>query len=160
MHQRILSVTILAVLLSLVVVACGGGDDEEQAAAAASHFTVAPAAPLAGGITRQEGNIIDFTIIVSDGPTIGQSQLHYTTAPASIPSEITFNVGQTVNFTLQPDDPTSGFKHNFTVSSLGISEVIKYGQPTTFTYTFDKPDNFRFFNVIDSRMWGTITVVE
>ena len=67
---------------------------------------------------------------------------------------MTFRVGQIVNFTLVPP-PESRMTHTFTVSELGINEYVKYGKPTTFTYTFDRPGTFRLINILELGEGGT-----
>ena len=102
MHQRVLSVAILAGLLSLAAVACGGGDDQEAPASAAP--TAAPpeetAASGRGGNPNiggfiQEGDTVDLTVHISELVSpIGRQE-----GKDFEPSEMTFKVGQAVNFT-------------------------------------------------------------
>ena len=170
MIKPLAAIALLAVISSLAAVACGGSDDEEAPAAAPA--AVAPE-PTPGPATleklppsvdlSQEGDTLEFTIYVSSN--VAQSSMTNpmwgavpTGLPGYIPSELTFRLGQTVNITLQPDDPSS--KHSFTAPSLGINEIVKYGQAVSFTYTFDKTGLFHVFDTVDNRMTGTITVVE
>ena len=170
MHQRVLSVAILTGLLSLAVVACGGGDDQEAPAAAAptaappEETTPAAAAEVEIPISvdlSQEGDTVDLTVHISELVSpIGRQE-----GKDFEPSEITFKVGQAVNFTLVPP-PESKMTHSFTVFALGINKLVKYGNPTTFTFTFDKPGTFKLISTLQGyvvgsdRMKGTITVVE
>ena len=167
MVKPLAAIAMLAGIASLAAVACGG--DEEETAAAAATVRVGPsgAAATEEQITAsvdlsQEGDVIDFTIIVSDEVSVsarpGIFGSRVMGVPGFVPTELTFKVGQTVNFTLQPDDPTT--KHSFTAPALGINEIVKYGQAVYFTYTFDKPGLFHFFDTVDQPMTGTITVVE
>ena len=165
MHQQVLSVAILVGLLSLAAVACGGGGDQEAPAAAAP--AAAPPAETTNGETpvsvdlSQEGDTVDLTVHITENITpIGRVE-----GEDFKPSEMTFKVGQAVNFTLVPP-PESKLTHSFTVLALGINKLVKFGNPTTFTFTFDKSGTFNFLStlqgyVVDKvRMKGTITVVE
>lgn len=168
MHQRVLSVAILAGLLSLAAVACGGGDDQEAPASAAP--TAAPPEETAAAAEvetpisvdlSQEGDTVDLTVHISELVSpIGRQE-----GKDFEPSEMTFKVGQAVNFTLMPL-PESKMTHSFTVFALGINKLVKYGNPTTFTFTFDKPGTFKLISTLQgyvvgsNRMKGTITVVE
>ena len=171
MVKQLAAIAILASIVVLAAVTCGGGDDEEAPSAAPA--AVGTAGPSGGEGTKeqsttsvdlsQEGDAIDFTIIVSDAVSEGAVTHPYMGAipqgvPGYIPSELTFSLGQTVNFTLQPDDPTT--KHSFTSPSLGISQTVKFGRPVSFTYTFDKTGLFHVFDTVDNQMTGTITAVE
>ena len=160
MVKSLVAVAILVGIVALAAVGCGGGDDEEAApppptAAAAPAADSGASQPV--GITRREGNVIDFTIILSEG-TSPTTVLGYFTEAGFDPKDMVFKVGQSVNFTVQNSNPDARSKHTFTVFSLGINEPIKYGQPTNFTFTFDKPRRFPYYSATDSRATGTITV--
>ena len=144
MVKSLVAIAILVGIFAVAAVACGGGGDEKAtppppAAAAAPASDSGASQPV--GITRQEGNVIDFTLILSEGssPT---TVTGYLREAGYEPKDMTFKVGQTVNFTVRNSNPNATTKHTFTVFSLGIDEAIKWGQTTTFTFTFDKPGRF------------------
>ena len=187
MVKQLAAIAILASVVSLAAVACGGGDDEEEPApppppAAAAVPTGAPAAEsveardlnaeaeaqataiaqVAGptGVTGHTGGATDFTIFLAEGTAIKQAGHWVGPAPFRfVPEELTFKVGETVNFTLKPPDQ-SRVLHYFVIQELGVNEAVKYGKPTTFTFTFDKPGTFRLFcqTHVTWGMIGTITV--
>ena len=76
------------------------------------------------------------------------------------PAELTFNVGETVNFEIIAETEL----HSFTVDELGIDVDIdgsaNPGQKETLTYTFDKPGTFRLVCIYHegNGMVGEITV--
>ena len=165
--KRLVPIAILAGILSLAAVACGGGDDQEAPAAAApAAAEPTPAATINGDTPvsadlSQESGTVDLTVHITEimnfAGAVGGKDF--------VPSEMTFKVGQTVNFTLVPP-PESTKTHSFTVFGLGINQFVKYGKPATVTYTFDKPGTFRLISTTMSpefgrgAMKGTITVVE
>ena len=166
-------IAVLAGIVALAAVACGGGDDEDTAAASPLAAAAAPAQEVAlepsattaeptatevpkvrykGGLVpadqlapvdlSKEGAVVDLTVKLHDGPSFyGAPPNRYE------PKDMTFRVGQTVNFTLEFADVNSRYKHTFTSTNafdhsqpLGIDWQVSYGQSATFTYTFDKPD--------------------
>lgn len=143
------------------MVACGGGDDQQAPAAAAPPAeTTNEDTPISVDLS-QEGDTVDLTVHITEimnfAGAVGGKDF--------VPSEMTFKVGQTVNFTLVP--PSESTKtHSFTVFGLGINQFVKYGNPATLTYTFDKSGTFRLISTTMSpefgrgTMKGTITVVE
>ena len=72
------------------------------------------------------------------------------------PSEFTFNVGETVAFTLCAETEF----HTFTVEDLGIDVSVDGGSSETLSFTFDSPGAFRLICVPHEAlgMTGTITV--
>ena len=160
MVKSLVAIAMLVGIVAVAAVGCGGGDDEEAASpppAAAAAPASGPGASQPVGITRQEGNVIDFMLILSEG-TSPTTVLGYLTEAGFEPKDMVFKVGQTVNFTVQNSNPDARSKHTFTVFRLGINEAIKYGQPTRFTFTFDKPGRFPYYSATDSQATGTITV--
>ena len=105
----------------------------------------------------QEGDTVDFTIVVVDGSGY-QTDTAY--RDRFEPNLLTFKAGQTANLTLAPENTKSALKHSFTSPGLGINESIKYGQPTSFTYTFDTPGTYQYLCTVKNQMVGTITVVQ
>ena len=174
MVKALAAIAVLAGIASLAVVACGGGDAEEEApapppAAAPEEpgkvtGSSGPAAEptRTGGVTGQTGGAIDFTVYANE--EFKQRVGAFGGAPhikifSFSPSEMTFKVGETVNFTFIPPTTTIN-KHTFTVEALGINETAAYGKVATFTYTFDKPGRFRLTsrNFANEGMMGWITV--
>ena len=72
------------------------------------------------------------------------------------PSELTFDVGDTVTFTLCAETEF----HTFTVDDLGIFVDVNGGTSETLTFTFDQPGTFRLICIPHQvlGMTGTITV--
>ena len=116
-----------------------------------------PPTAFAADLSKQ-GDVIDFTV------GIREDAVEYARKRAGIwfePDEMTFKVGQTVNFTIKPrSDSTKSF--SFTVTALDINEKIKFGNPASFTYTFDKAGRYRLRSIPGEGfgMIGVIRVVE
>jgi len=77
------------------------------------------------------------------------TNLHFTGPNTWDIKEMTFNVGDTVNFTIVPyGDGTERAlrdRHTFTIRDLGINESVKYGKSANITVTFDKPGRYRYW---------------
>lgn len=71
------------------------------------------------------------------------------------PSELTFDVGETVTFVLTAENDF----HTFTVEDLGIDVSIAGGTSETLTYTFDEPGTFPLI-CIPHRSLGMTGTVE
>ena len=180
MGKSPVAIAILVSILAVLAVACGGGDDEAAAPAAPTAAAAPAQEPTAeaaettsedttrfkGGLVpveelvpldlSQEGDVIDLTVKLHDG-----TMYIYGTPPMRYePKDMTFKIGQTVNFTLEFADPNSKFKHSFTSFDLGFDEIIKYGETKTFSHTFDKAGFFFVRSTSHHQMTGTITVVE
>ena len=157
MIKQIAVIAILASVVSLAAVACGGGDDESAApppaAAAPAPEAAAPTATPAiavtspgkiefpdrvRGVTGQTDGVTQFTLNIQE--TVEAYGYH--TGVYFDPGEMTFKVGETVNFTVIPN-PESRQRHSVTVRDLGIDVEAKYGKQVTFTHTFDKPGRFK-----------------
>ena len=186
MIKPILIVGILVGIASLAAVSCGGGDDEEAPPAAAAAPAGADAAapdqgsarvelpsqgtsfaiPAVSGVTRREGNVIDFTLnSLGGGTSLSTNSNLQNAAPNTYDiREMNFNVGDTVNFTIVPyGDGTERAlrdRHTFTIRDLGISKSVKYGNSANFTVTFDKPGRFQYVCDIHIQEgeWGHIIV--
>ena len=186
MIKPMLVMGILVGIASLAAVSCGGGDDEEAppaaAAAPAGTDAAAPdegqaridlpeqgtsyAIPAVSGVTRREGNVVDFTLnSLGGGANLStQSNLHNTAPNTYDIREVTFNVGDTVNFTIVPygdgTDRALKDRHTFTIRDLGITESVKYGNSANLTITFDKPGRFQYVCDIHVQEgeWGHIIV--
>ncbi len=72
------------------------------------------------------------------------------------PSELTFDVGDTVTFALCAETEF----HTFTVDGLGIDVGVSGGKAETLTFTFDNPGTFKLICIPHETqgMTGTITV--
>ena len=166
MVKALAAIAMLAGIASLAAVACGGGGNEGAASAPTasapeSHGLVAYPTRT-GGVTGQTSGATDFTIYANED--FKQRAGAFGGAPSTRifsfgPSEMTFEVGETVNIEFIPP-PTTKNKHTFTVEELGINETAVYGKVATFTYTFDKPGRFRLTcrNFPGEGMLGWITV--
>ncbi|MDA1189922.1 MAG: cupredoxin domain-containing protein [Chloroflexi bacterium] len=58
---------------------------------------------------------------------------------AFVPDTLEFKTGETVNFTLEGE----GEFHTFTVSGLGIDEIVSGTDVVQFSFTFDKPGTYQ-----------------
>lgn len=116
-----------------------------------------PATAFAADLSRQ-GDVIDFTVGIREDAVL------YAQTRAGIwfePDEMTFKLGQTVNFTIMP--PSDSKKsYTFTVADLAIAYNIKFGNAVSFTYVFDKAGQYRLrsFPGAEFGMIGVINVVE
>lgn len=116
-----------------------------------------PDTAYAVDLSRQ-GDTIDFTV------GIREDAILYAQTRAGIwfePDEMTFKLGQTVNFTIKP--PADSKKsYTFTIADFNMNHRIKYGKSVSFTYTFDEVGSFRFRSFPGSEfgMIGVIRVVE
>ncbi len=72
------------------------------------------------------------------------------------PDELTFSVGETVEFTITSETEF----HTFTVDELGIDEPIRGGETAVVTFTFDTAGTFELICIPHRAlgMVGTITV--
>ena len=189
MFRHFALITVLVCLGLIASVACNGEnlskDDDSKGASSQSDVSpVATASAASGkgvtaveatkaalglpkGKTREEtrvdvdlseeGDTFDFTIAVIDGSGY---QTNNAFRDRFEPNTLTFKVGQTVNLTLQPDNPKSTLKHTFTAPSLGINQAVKYGKPASFTFTFDTAGVYQVFCTVKNQMVGKITVIQ
>lgn len=179
MLKRLAPLALLIGIVSLALVACGGDDEADADAPAAA--AAAPAAPAAGqpaaqagegptpeptrpagtGITKREGNLVDFTVsVVGGGGTTGQKSNTYGAVPFQFhPTEMIFKVGDVVTFTAIPTDDAKQ-QHTFSVTDLNAIAYMKYGNTGTVTVTFDKAGQFKYRCDIHTGegMNGVITV--
>ena len=180
MIKKLMSLVLLVGIVSLAMVACGGDDqatttDTQAAAPVPTQVVVSTTSTVEGTATVEKqvykggpvpvdqlkpvdlsnkGDVVDLTILMHDGSTY-----IYGTPPFRWePKDMTFKVGQTVNFTLEFADPDSRLKHTFNVPGLGIDEKAKYGKSHDFTYTFDKAGTFHLLCAVHNPMTGIITV--
>lgn len=175
MVKQLAAIAILASVVSLVTVACGGGDDEDAAPpppaaappppAAAAPVSAAEAqetGPVKSGVTgTDENGVIQYSIyIVGGGSTGGATHLRVGVPPFNWEvTDLTFNVGDTVAFTVIPTaDPRQ--THTFSTKEFGPTTHVKYGKSATATLTFDEHGQFRYWCEIHfgQGMKGLITV--
>ncbi len=102
-----------------------------------------------GGSDVDSLTVVPPTVITLQDPSGSRS---YTFSQ----SELTFSVGETVNFTLIAE----GEFHTFTVDELGIDQDVGAGETVTLTFTFDTPGTFEPICIPHELlgMVGTLTV--
>lgn len=148
--RKLTTLSIIAALLAtLALVACGSDDTSDDSAndapaASSDSDTTQPASDsgsTAGDATR---------ITVTNQDPAGSGSYKFD------PSELTFSVGEKVEFTITAE---SEF-HTFTVDDLGIDVAIDGGDTETLTFTFDKPGEYELICIPHEvlGMIGTITV--
>ena len=73
-----------------------------------------------------------------------------------VPSEFTFQTGQTVNFEMTAEVEY----HTFTIRGLGIDENIEAGEVVEFLHTFDRPGRYELICIphLAFNMTGVIVV--
>ena len=129
-------------VLALVGFACGGGEAEPTARppTSAPQPTAVSSAPSGGGdvvkvVNRDQGGSGEYKFV---------------------PSEYTFEVGETVTFEMSGETEF----HTFTVEELDIDESVDGGQIVRFEVTFDKAGTFELICIPHEAfgMVGTITV--
>ena len=185
MFSRLVMTKFLGGMLLIALVACGSNDEATTTDTQAKASTPTASAPtqvvasntssveatatvektgykggpvavdaLKPADLSNEGDTVDLTIKLWDG-----TMYVYGTPPYRWePKDMTFRIGQTVNFTLEFADPDSRLKHTFNVPGLGIDEKAKYGKSHDFTYTFDKAGTFHILCAVHNPMTGVITV--
>ena len=72
------------------------------------------------------------------------------------PEELTFDAGETVNFTFESESQL----HTFTVDDLEIDVSVDGGETVGFSFTFNKPGTYELICIPHEAlgMVGTITV--
>jgi plastocyanin len=140
---------IVTLLATLALTACGGDDSSDYSA------SDAPAASSDSSTTQPDsdsgstdGDATSVTVTNQDPGGSGSY--------AFDPSELTFSVGEKVEFKITAE---SEF-HTFTVDDLGIDIAIDGGETETLTFTFDKPGEYELVCIPHQAqgMTGTITV--
>ena len=155
MIKPILIIAILAGIAALAAVACGGDDEEAAAppAAATANDEAQDADEIRSGATGTDpetGAILYSLYVVGGGGTSSMlSNLHDRARFAWEVTDVTFNVGDTVTFTVIPLPPgaspgSSSTTHTFSIRELGSLTYVKFGKPATVTITFDKPGDFQY----------------
>ena len=151
---RLLStVLVLVVLAAALGAACGGDGADPTPGSGPTSPPPPPAAPQAtptppptpgNGGDGEEGTPI--TVVNEDVGGSGQYAFN--------PADMSFNVGETVTFTLTAETEF----HTFTVEDLDIDQSLEAGETTKFNFTFDKAGTFSLICLAHPDMTGTITV--
>lgn len=139
MQKRFLPLALLMGLVMVVALACSSGGEapapEPQRPSPppppAANLPVAPAAPAASGGAQQAATGGEARAVTLQDP--GGSGSY-----AFDPVDMTFSVGQTIEFTFTSE---SEF-HTFTVDDLGIDVEVEVGEPVTFSHTFSEAGTF------------------
>ena len=155
--KKLLSLATLTAIVSLALVACGSPPPAPAATPTPISTSPAPpppapvaalptAAPNQGGGGNEGG--AEFEVTLEDPAGSGE----YGFGPANM----SFNVGDTVSFTLMAE---SEF-HTFTVDDLDIDVEVEGEATETLTFTFDQTGTFDLICVPHESlgMVGTITV--
>ena len=156
MLRRFLPLAILVALMSIALVACGDdGDTPTVQPTAVSPAAPAPAptdTPTAAStkpastLPSTPSDVTKVKIVNQDTGGSGKYQFS--------PSDLTFKVGEKVEFTLLGETEF----HTFTVDDLGIDESLDAGEEVVFTFTFDTAGTFDLICLAHPQMTGAITV--
>ena len=144
--RRLILLTVLTALLSLVLAACGG-DDEEGTSTAPTVTAAGPTLPPPPTAATGGGGDVTKVSVVNQDP--GGSGRY-----AFEPSDFSFSVGEKVELTLLGETEF----HTFTVDDLSIDEALDAGEKRIFTFTFDKAGKFDIICLSHPQMTGAITV--
>ena len=154
--RRFLPLAILVALMSIALVACGDdGDTPTVQPTAVSPAAPAPAptdTPTAAAtkpastLPSTPSDVTKVKIVNQDTGGSGKYQFS--------PSDLTFKVGEKVEFTLLGETEF----HTFTVDDLGIDESLDAGEEVVFTFTFDTAGTFDLICLAHPQMTGAITV--
>ena len=154
MVKRLTALILLAAVASLAVAACSSATAAEPTPQPPSPPPPPPAPTQIGGPTV----VIACAPHESDGEefSVGLRDLAGSGEYAFDPAELTFNVGDTVNFTLTSDAEA----HTFTVDRLEIDVSVGVGETLECSFTFDEPGTFDLICIPHELqgMVGTITV--
>lgn len=157
MFKRLISVAVLAGVLSLTVVACNespkpGNDPVSRLSPppppAAPSMTTTLNAEVSACKTPEEGD--DTTVSVSLEDLGGSGEYKFG------PSDFTFSVGETVTFELTSETEF----HTFTLDDFGIDESVEAGETVSCTVSFDDTGIFPLICIpheLDG-MLGTIVI--
>ena len=144
---RIVLLSLLLVLFSVVLIGCGGSSaDENKTVTAPAPAASAPAATPTVQSPSPAGKVI--SIVNRDVAGSGEYKFD--------PNELTFSMGETVTFSITAETEF----HTFTVDDLGIDESIDAGETVELTFTFDTTGTFKLYCIPHEAqgMVGTITV--
>ena len=145
--SRGLWLSVVPLLAVAVIAAACGGEESGGAPAAPPTPTVAAATPAAAQPAPSSGG----RVVRIDNQDKGGSGVYQ-----FVPSELNFQVGDTVTFEITAETEF----HTFTVDDLGIDVSLEAGETVTHTYTFDKAGVFKLLCIPHETfgMTGTITV--
>ena len=145
--SRVLRLSVVPLLAVAVIAVACGGEDSGGAPAAPPTPTVAAAAPAAAQPAPSSGG----RVVRIENQDKGGSGVYQ-----FVPSELNFEVGDTVTFEITAETEF----HTFTVDDLGIDVSLEAGEKVTHTYTFDKAGTFKLLCIPHETfgMTGTITV--
>ena len=139
--RRTSLITAAVALATMVVIGCGGSDTEP----AAAPQQAAPAAPAAPPAPAQSAADV-FEVVNMDPGGSGKYEFD--------PAEMTFKVGQTVNFGLKAETEF----HTFTVPDLEIDVALDAKKTVPFTFTFNTAGTFKLKCLSHPQMTGEIRV--
>ena len=153
-RRRFIPMAVVISIVSILLVACGSSPapapaTPQPASPPVPPPAVAPAAPSAPtGSAPSDASGSQFEVTLSDPGGSGTYSFD--------PTDLTFDVGETVTFTLNSE---SEF-HTFTVDGLGIDQPVGGGESASLTFTFDKAGTFDLICIPHEAlgMVGTITV--
>ena len=152
----------LGIMIAVAIVACSGGEEATPTTPGATSPPPPPppAAPApvdvsppasAASVQPSEGEVTLVSVINGDpaGPT-GEYKFS--------PFELTFNVGETVAFSIKAETEL----HNFSVDELKIDQDINAGETVELKFTFNDAGTYRMYCLFHEAngMVGTITVVQ
>lgn len=145
--SRGLWLSVVPLLAVAVIAAACGGEESGGAPAAPPTPTVAAATPAAAQPAPSSGG----RVVRIENQDKGGSGVYQ-----FVPSELNFQVGDTVTFEITAETEF----HTFTVDDLGIDVSLEAGETVTHTYTFDKAGVFKLLCIPHETfgMTGTITV--
>ena len=156
--RRLAPLAALAALISLALVACGGDDD--GVTPVVQPTTVSPAAPAPAPADTPAAQVTAPASTLPTGPSDVTRVSVVNQDPggsgkyAFDPADLSFKVGETVEFTLLGETEF----HTFTVDDVGIDEALDAGETVVFTFTFDTAGTFDLICLSHPQMTGTITV--
>ena len=154
--RRFLPLAILVALMSIALVACGDdGDTPTVQPTAVSPAAPAPAptdTPTAAA--TKPASTLPSTPSGRDKSKDSEPRHRRQRQIPVLPSDLTFKVGEKVEFTLLGETEF----HTFTVDDLGIDESLDAGEEVVFTFTFDTAGTFDLICLAHPQMTGAITV--
>ena len=158
MHKRLVPLAILFSIVWLAAIACGGDPPTVSPTTQPTSPPVPEAAPATQTTPEATEESAETTSPPAAGTAVNIDGLDGGgRGPFAFgPAELSFAVGETVEFTFIGEAQF----HTFTVDELGIDEVVDGGETVTFSFTFDQPGTYTLICVPHQAlgMVGTITV--